>query len=133
MTVVSNCRCSSRTLLVPSTCRIFSRFGLTDLTMVLANSAGMLTTEEDITWSSLTFSVRLFAVDDFAVGLNEEGEVRAVTAATPEYRYVDLRDADTDFLLNVRVDSRDGGVCAIVSVQPPGCPVSDTEDVVRKK
>ena len=83
--------------------------------------------------AGLAFSVRLFEVDDFAVGLNEEGEVRGVTAATPEYRYVDLRDADTDFLLNVRVDSRDGGVCAIVSVQPPGCPVSDTEDVVRNE
>ena len=55
-----------------------------------------------------------------------------MTVATPVYRYVDLKGVDTNYLLNVRVDSEDEEVCAIVSVQPPDCPVSDTEDVIRK-
>ena len=54
-----------------------------------------------------------------------------MTVATPEYRYVDLKDVDSNYLLNVRVDSEDEDVCAIVSVQPPDCPVSDTEDLIR--
>ena len=54
-----------------------------------------------------------------------------MTVATPVYRYVDLKGVDTNYLLNVRVDSEDEEVCAIVSVQPPDCPVSDTEDVIR--
>ena len=32
--------------------------------------------------------------------------MKDLTAATPAYRYVDLRGVDTDYLLNVRVDSK---------------------------
>ena len=37
---------------------------------------------------------------------NYLSQVRDLTAATPAYRYVDLRGVDTDYLLNVRVDSK---------------------------
>ena len=56
ITVVRSCLWSSRTLLVLRTCLIFSLFGLT--LSPLASSAGMETTDWDMTVSSRTFSVR---------------------------------------------------------------------------
>ena len=79
----------------------------------------------------IVFDIRLYEVEDFALAVNDVGEVRDLTAATPVYRYVDLKGVDTNYLLNVRVESEDEEVCAIVSVQPPDCPVSDTENLIR--
>ena len=83
--------------------------------------------------NAIKFSIKLIEVDNFTVGVNSMSSVRGVTAMSPEYRYVDLRSKGNSSLLNVRVHSEDEHVCAIVSVQPAGCPVSDTEDVIRNR
>ena len=44
--------------------------------------------------TDIEFAIRLFEVEDFALGVNEKGEVRGATAATPVYRYVDLKGSE---------------------------------------
>ena len=44
--------------------------------------------------TDIEFAIRLFEVEDFALGVNEKGEVKGATAATPVYRYVDLKGSE---------------------------------------
>lgn len=79
------------------------------------------------------FSINLYDVHDFSTGLNKKARVDDVTVSSPVFRYVDLLHAEDNSLLNVRVDSTNEDICAIVSVQPFNCPVSDIEETIRNE
>ncbi len=81
----------------------------------------------------VSFKVYLYETTDFSTGINEYSRVNGVTVSSPEYRYVDFSRAEDNTLLNVKVESGDESVCAIVSVQPHNCPVSDLEETVRNE
>jgi len=76
------------------------------------------------------FGVILYFVPDFAVQLGDTDYVRGVGVSTPQYRFVDLSRSDNDHLIQLKVESNDDDVCAIVSLQPFDCPASDTIETV---
>ena len=54
-----------------------------------------------------------------------------MSVATPDFRFVNFEGAEIgEDLLQLKVSSEDD-VCAVVSVQPFSCPVSDTEATIR--
>ena len=76
----------------------------------------------------VNFTISLSEVNDFFIPVSEteEKKVANVVAHSPKYYYIDLGKEWT----TVKVKSADE-VCAIVSLQRPGRPLLNTEDVIR--
>ena len=80
----------------------------------------------------ITFDLTLFEMKDFSTSLNKMESVQDIGPTTPDYRFVNLLNVDEDSLLQIKVQS-DEDICALVSVQPMTCPVSDTESNIRQE
>ena len=80
----------------------------------------------------ITFDLTLYEMTHFSTGLNSVEPVAGVGPTTPDYRFVNLLGVDEDSLLQVKVRSEED-VCALVSVQPTNCPVSDTEVNIERE
>ncbi len=93
-----------------------------EVTVVLSTASGY----------PIDFAVTLYEIRHFDATLNKYSDVKGVSVSTPVYRYVDLTTSSEDHLLELRVESKTGDVCAITSLQPFQCPVSDLEETVRQ-